>query len=145
MAFVEIVVVVSPLILSLPCAATVIAFVPALPPASVTVTHVPPATEAIVGRVTVPALEVAIQKTREDVAVRVVEVEIFLFPVANEPFTVKVELGAVVPMPTLPLSCITIRGVKVPPKLVFFPKVILDVSPPLSYLEMVRLPLLVNS
>jgi len=108
MAFVAIVVVANPLIVLLPCPATVIAFVPALPPASVTVTHVPPATETIVGRVTVPALEVAIQKTREDVAVRVVEVEIFIFPVANEPFTVKVELGLVVPMPTLPFISILI-------------------------------------
>jgi len=102
------VVVANPPMVSAPCAATVMAFVPALPPASVISMHVPPATEAMVGNVTVPAVLVAIQKTCDEVAVKVVEVEILRFPVAKLPFTVKVLLGAVVPMPTLPLLIIVL-------------------------------------
>ena len=100
--FVAIVVVAAPEIVFAPCAATVMKFVPAFPPASTIEMHVPPATDAMVGKVTVPAVEVAIQKTSDEVALKVVDVEMFWFPVAKEPETDKVDDGAVVPMPTLP-------------------------------------------
>ena len=64
----------------------------------------PVATLATLGKVkTILLVDVAITPTMELVEVSVLDAETSSSPLANEPFTVSVELGAVVPMPTLPL------------------------------------------